>query len=151
MTDVLMMSLPRKIAGSSHLRQQLQNADVGNQDASHAEVDCPRDVQQRIAQLVRAAKAQSESFAGSGECLRACVECGSGADEQIDLNALLPPDDAHLRNFLIGHQHDAAALANAMDRNTAFLRLSNDSAQHGRTFGAGYLQAVLPAVREALC
>ena len=63
---------------------------------------------------------------------------------------MLAAERQHLADLVVGLEHDAAALADAMDGHVPGRRLVDDGAHRPRPFARRDLDAVLPAVRESL-
>jgi hypothetical protein len=142
--------IDRKVAGGAHVGHDLQDAYIGNQHAAQAQADAALDVLHGEDQLIGAAQREPQRFAGGGVCLRADIECGARADEQIDFDAGLASQVEHLRDLGVGHEHDPAALAYTMNGHIALLGLAQDGGQRARTFGGGNLDPVLSAIGKPL-
>src|SRR2546426_5192201 len=93
---------------------------------------------------------QADHLAGRGCGLRSRLESGARPDKQADLDPLALADAPHLLDVSLAEQQDAAALAYAVDGHLVLLRGLEHGAEHARSFDAGDLEPVLPAVRKAL-
>lgn len=96
------------------------------------------------------AGSETERFAGGREDLRAGIEGGAGANEEVDLDFGFAAHFEHFENFRVGHEHDAGALADAVDGDLARLGFIEHSTQDFGAFGGRNLNAVLAAIGEAL-
>ncbi|MEZ4531350.1 MAG: hypothetical protein R2855_09990 [Thermomicrobiales bacterium] len=77
------------------------------------------------------------------------IPAGARSDEQADLDAALASERGHFVQFVIGQQHDAAALAYPMNRHPVLVGILVDGAQRVRPSTEG-IDAPLAAVWEAL-
>src|SRR5208283_5347183 len=118
--------------------------------AANAEVARLADVLEGVNQLVRPTVLQTDHLACRGYRLGAGLERRSGADKQADFNPLAGAYARHLANFIFGQQHDAASLADAMDRHLEFLRGLQHFTKDARALDAGDLEAVISTILEPL-
>ena len=115
-----------------HLADQLQNADIRNQHAAQAQFDRAPDIFQSEDQLIGAAQAQPQRLAGGRKTCAPISKVARGSDEEIHLNAGLASHRQHLDDFGVGHEHDAAALADAMHRDLRAFAASSSTAASAR-------------------
>ena len=104
----------------------------------------------RLHELVHAAHFRRDDPAGRGVGHRAGVPTGARADEEADLDPARAPRAGHLVELVVGEQHHAAPLADAVDRHPERVGALVDRAQGVRPFDRGDLDPPLPAVRKAL-
>jgi hypothetical protein len=148
-TEVFRNQLRGQLAGRAHASQNSENADVGDQNARDAQAHGALDVFHGINELIGAARAQSQSLAALRIDLRTDVERAARADEKIDFDLVPAAELDHLENLVVGQQHDAAALADAVNRHGPLGGLGQHGLERPRPFRARDLDAVLRAVRKA--
>src|SRR5208282_6455511 len=133
-----------------HGVQHPDEAEVSGENAANAEVAGAPDVLDGVYQLIGAAVLEADDFACRGSRLRTGLKGGARSDEEANFNAFLVPDLGHLANLAARQQHDAASLADAMNRHLVSFGGFQHFAKHPRPFDTGNFNAKLSAVFEAL-
>src|SRR5581483_7326620 len=132
-----------------HFVQNPDETQIGRQDAANTQVAGAPHVLNGIDKLVGAAMLQADNLSGRRGRLASRLKRGARPDEQADLDFLVRFDARHLRNFLLGQQHDAASLAHTVDRHLPLFRGCEHLTKDSRPFDAWDLKAILPPVGKA--
>ncbi len=103
-----------------------------------------------VRELVGAAQRRSDDFARRARRLHADVPIRARADEQAHLDAVLASERDHPADFPVGLEHDAAALADPMDRDTVLARRGDNRLHRPRPFARRNLDPILSAVGKSL-
>ena len=104
----------------------------------------------RERQLLAAPQAQPERLACGSVRLGPDIECRSWSDEEIDFYMAGLAEFDHFQDLVVGQQHDAAPLADAMHRHVELIGLLQNRTERQRPFRAGDLDPELGTVRESL-
>ena len=146
----LQHEITRQVAGLLHPAEHHQLPDVGDQRGTNAQLRGMPDVLDSEGQLIGATQRGTEHLARHGRGLHADVPVGARSDEEAHFYPLRLSQGDHPLNLLVGLEHDAAALADAMNRYGVLAGGRHDRLHRAWPFARRDLDAVLSAVVETL-
>src|SRR5204863_956222 len=91
-----------------------------------------------------------DDFPRGARRLHADIPVRARADEQAHLDAVLTAERQHPPDFVVGLQHDAASLADAIDRDAVFARRRHDGLHRLRPLARRNFDSIRRATGEAL-
>src|SRR5207244_8944866 len=111
-----------QVAGALHAAEDHQLAHVGNEHRVDAERGGVAHILDAVSELIDTAQRRAEYSPRRARRLDADVPVGAWTDEQTDFDPVFAPEREHPADLLVGLQHDAAALADSMNRHRVLAR-----------------------------